>query len=129
MNDHANLQTDTLYLRGDNGATVSVQKKIVEELSMQGCEVCGRNVEDLARIARPEQGPYEIVLNVMPCEDTDAFEQKYGKTVDVHVVCTRCRLHPLVLTDDLLGVVRCLGALTEADRTMIALWEIDRNAR
>lgn len=132
MNGHTNLSTDTLYLRGrDNRATLKVQKEFVEDLvNRQGCEVCGVTMADLTRAAaqRGHASPHEILMRVLPCEDTDVFVKEYAKSVDVHVICTRCQVHPLLMPEDTLGVIRCVGALTEADRVMIALWD-DSDAR
>lgn len=127
---HTNVSTDTLYLRADNRgadnrATLRVQREFLEGLARRGCEVCGVTIEDMARLAAKVGRAYpgEVMMQVLPCEDTDEFVRKHAQSVDVHVVCTRCMVHPLLMTEDTLGVVRCVGALTEADRTMIALGE------
>lgn len=124
MNPHRRLPRDVLYMRAENRATMEVYRNRLEDLVLEnGCEVCGRTIEDIAREARPDDGPNTIVIEVVPCEDFDSLVDKWIGVLEVHVVCRVCRLHPLLTPEDALGTVRCPLALTEADRAMIALSE------
>lgn len=126
MTLHRTLHQDALHLRGDTRAKVLAQRKALEEIAAHtGCEVCGRTFQEIIRSADPDRMEHEVILRILPCEDSYSEMYRLLQLVDVHVVCSRCQHHPLVQPEDRLGTVRCVGSLTDADRAMIALSDED----